>query len=74
MTYVPKYSPFLTPSEEIFLKIKDGVRRDGLIEISNYLLQRMQDSCCLVPQTISQIIFCTLSRSFFQFLNEFCKQ
>lgn len=63
--YMPRYSPFLNPCEEVFSQIKASVRRDGRINGSNDLLQRMRISSEGVTQVHLENYF-QHSESFFE--------
>ncbi|KII64240.1 hypothetical protein RF11_02597 [Thelohanellus kitauei] len=54
--YLPKYSPFLNPCEEVFSQIKYGVRRCRNVEGAGDLSQRMRASCSLVTGKICPIM------------------
>ncbi|KII61706.1 hypothetical protein RF11_09366 [Thelohanellus kitauei] len=43
--YLPPYSPFLNPCEEVFSQMKNSVRRNGPLNGNNDLTQRMVSSC-----------------------------
>lgn len=42
--YLPRYSPFLNPCEEVFSQIKSNVRRNGPLMGRNDLLARMEEA------------------------------
>lgn len=48
--YLPRYSPFLNPCEEVFSEIKSKIRRDGPLRGRNDLLQRMQEASNSISQ------------------------
>lgn len=49
--YLPRYSPFLNPCEEVFSQIKSKTRKDGPIRGSNDLIQRMTIASQSVTET-----------------------
>ena len=49
--YLPRYSPFLNPCEEVFSQIKSNVRKDGPILGSNDLLERMESASLSVTES-----------------------
>lgn len=48
IVFLPPYSPFLNPCEEVFSLIKSRVRRDTPIRGSDDLIQRMQSACAKI--------------------------
>lgn len=60
--YLPRYSPFLNPCEETFSKLKNSIRREGRMNGTNDLLQRMENACrTIVTQDLSNYILHTES-------------
>ena len=49
--YLPRYSPFLNPCEEVFSQIKSNVRRNGPLLGTNDLLERMELSSQSVTES-----------------------
>lgn len=51
LKYLPRYSPFLNPCEEVFSQIKSKVRKDGPIRGNNDLFHRMESSAQSITET-----------------------
>ena len=57
IVYLPRYSPFLNPCEEVFSKLKNCVWREGRINGTDDLISRMTDSCTRIsPHDLSNYI------------------
>ncbi|MGL6145463.1 MAG: IS630 family transposase [Macrococcoides caseolyticum] len=47
--YLPPYSPFLNPCEEVFSYLKSHVRREAVPRGNDDLINRMREACEMVP-------------------------
>ena len=63
--YLPPYSPFLNPCEEIFFYLKNNVRRNTAPTGRNELITRMRDACLSIPN-VNLSNYYTHCESFFE--------